>query len=108
MYGPLRGIGYAFDYIDDASREAVIEYVCPDKYRAWNFRPCGPGGHGSMEFRRAPGVVRPQTAIHWIAFTMASIDMAIQYSPDSLAGQVRQSTYLPEVYHPDFRVTPID
>ncbi|KIW39797.1 uncharacterized protein PV06_08381 [Exophiala oligosperma] len=35
-YGPLRGLIYAFDYIDHASRESIIQYVCPDKYQAWN------------------------------------------------------------------------
>ena len=102
-YGPLRGLGYAFDYIDHCSRESVVDYVCPDKYRAWNFNPCRPSGHGSIEFRRAPGVVHSQAAIHWIAFTMAFIDMAIQFSLVSLAARVRDAIYLPEVYHPDFR-----
>ncbi|KIW68925.1 hypothetical protein PV04_04837 [Phialophora macrospora] len=103
IYGPLRGLEYAFDYIDNCSRESVVDYVCPDKYRAWNFNPCRPGGHGSIEFRRAPGAVQSGSSIHWIAFTMAFIDMAIQYSPATLATRVRDAAYLPEVYHPDFR-----
>ncbi|KAI1615621.1 hypothetical protein EDD37DRAFT_497617 [Exophiala viscosa] len=107
-YGPLRGLVYAFDYIDNATRESIVHYVCPDKYRAWNFNPCRPGGHGSIEFRRAPGVTTFQASIHWIAFTMAFIDMAIQHSPVSLAAHVRECTYLPEVYHPDFRTQLLD
>ena len=107
-YGPLRGLGYAFDYIDHAARESIVEYVCPDKYRAWNFNPCRPGGHGSIEFRRAPGVVQSQASIPWIAFTMAFIDMALQHSPVSLATSVREALYLPEVYHPDFRTQLLD
>ncbi|KEF55807.1 uncharacterized protein A1O9_08558 [Exophiala aquamarina CBS 119918] len=102
-YGPLRGLVYAFDYIDHSSRESIIEYVCPDKHRAWNLNPCRPGGHGSIEFRRAPGVSTSQASIHWIAFTMAFLDMAIQHSPESMASHVRESAFVPEVYFPDFR-----
>jgi hypothetical protein len=56
-YGPLRGLWYAFDYIERAARDSVVNSVCPGKYFAWNFNPCKTGGHGSIEFRRPPGVV---------------------------------------------------
>jgi len=39
---------------------------------------------------------------------MAFIDMAIQYSPASLATHVRNASYLPDVYHPDFRSELLD
>ncbi|KEF58649.1 uncharacterized protein A1O9_06575 [Exophiala aquamarina CBS 119918] len=38
-FGPLRGLGYGFDYIDNFSRQFVVEYVCLDKYRVWNLNP---------------------------------------------------------------------
>jgi hypothetical protein len=52
--------------------------VCLDKYRAWNFLPDKDKGHGSVEFRRPPGVVNFKKSKHWIAFTMAFIEMAMQ------------------------------
>ncbi|KAL8713432.1 MAG: hypothetical protein Q9225_006786 [Loekoesia sp. 1 TL-2023] len=75
--GPLRGLVQAYDYIDNASRDAIIDYICPDKYRAWNFLPSRTGGTGSIEFRRPPGVVTAKKAKHWIAFTMTFVEMAI-------------------------------
>ncbi|KAH3908047.1 hypothetical protein HBI56_150000 [Parastagonospora nodorum] len=52
--------------------------MCPDKCRAWNFLPAKDTGHGSVEFRRPPGVVNSKKSKHWIAFAMAFIEMAMQ------------------------------
>ena len=78
MHGPLRGVRHAFRHIDHASRDGIVDYVCPDKHRAWNFLPARETGHGSVEFRRPPGVITAKKAKHWIAFTMAFVDMAMR------------------------------
>ncbi|KAF2188329.1 hypothetical protein K469DRAFT_703837 [Zopfia rhizophila CBS 207.26] len=78
IHGPLRGVRHAFRHIDHASRDDIVNYVCPDKHRAWNFLPARETGHGSVEFRRPPGVVTAKKAKHWIAFTMAFVDMAMR------------------------------
>jgi len=88
-YGPLRGLQHAFDYIDNTTRDAIVDYVCPDKYRAWNFIPSKEGGFGSIEFRRAPGVVDAKKSKHWIAFTMAFANMAIQFNPAGIPHNFR-------------------
>ncbi|KAL8824674.1 MAG: hypothetical protein Q9191_004891 [Dirinaria sp. TL-2023a] len=100
--GPLRGLLQAFDFIDNADSDAIVDYVCPDKYRAWNLRPCGTGGHGSIEFRRPPGIVTAKKAKHWIAFTMAFMEMALQFNPSRLAEHIRRVEDLSSMYHPDF------
>jgi hypothetical protein len=48
-YGPLRGVRHVFGYIDKASRNEIVSYVCPDKHRAWNFLPAREIGHGGVE-----------------------------------------------------------
>ncbi|MCJ1248251.1 hypothetical protein MMC30_005468 [Trapelia coarctata] len=63
-HGDLRGLRYAYDYIDAVASDAIVDYVCADKYRAWNFRPCRSGGHGSIEFRRPPGVADGKKSKH--------------------------------------------
>ncbi len=103
-YGPLRGLQHAYEYIDGADRDAILDYLCPDKYRAWNFKPSRVGGSGSIEHRRAPGVATTKKAKHWIAFTMAFLDMAAQFSPESLAARVQAAQDLGTVSHPDFQV----
>ena len=100
--GPLRGLLEAFDFIDSADADAIVGYVCPDKHRAWNLRPCGRGGHGSIEFRRPPGVTTAKKAKHWIAFTMAFMEMAIQFNPSRLASHIQGLEDLSSMYHPDF------
>ncbi|KAI4187347.1 MAG: hypothetical protein LQ346_005511 [Caloplaca aetnensis] len=101
--GPLRGLARAYDYIDHADRGAVIQYICPDKYRAWNFLPSRTGGTGSIEFRRPPGVVNAKKAKHWIAFTMTFVEMAIQFNPSALAAyMVEHIPHLNSSYHTDF------
>ena len=100
--GPLRGLQYAYDYIDTLGIDAIVDFICPDKFRAWNFRPCRTGGHGSIEFRRAPGVVTAKKTKHWIAFTLAFIEMAIQFNPSFLAGQVQSAPRLSQISYPDF------
>lgn len=90
--GPLRGLTQAYRYIDNASRDDVVHYICPDKYRASNFLPSRTGGTGSTEFRRPPGVVTAKKAKHWIAFTMTFVEMAIQFNPSALAA------YLPNPF----------
>ncbi|KAI8938230.1 hypothetical protein NX059_005891 [Plenodomus lindquistii] len=67
----------------NADRDTLVNYVCPDKYRAWNFLPAKETGHGSIEFRRPPGVVNTKKTKHWIAFTMAFIEMAIRKGPSN-------------------------
>jgi len=66
-----RGHQAVAGHIDNSSRDDVVDYVCPDKYRAWNLLPSKQDGFGSIEFRRAPGVVTAKQAKHWIAFIMA-------------------------------------
>lgn len=42
-----------------------------NKLCAWNFvNICSPGGHGTVEFRRPPGVDSAQKAVHWAAFVL--------------------------------------
>ena len=55
-----------------------------------------------MEFRRAPGVVTAAKSLHWIAFTMAFVDMALQFDPSTLADRIGSTEYLQELYQPDF------
>ncbi|KAL9036712.1 MAG: hypothetical protein Q9180_004139 [Flavoplaca navasiana] len=88
--GPLRGLVTAYSNIDRCDRDAIIDYICPDKYRAWNFKPAKTGGSGSIEFRRPPGVVDAKKAKHWIAFAMTFVDMAIQFNPSALADHMAQ------------------
>ncbi|KAF2637555.1 hypothetical protein P280DRAFT_482984 [Massarina eburnea CBS 473.64] len=92
-HGPLRGIRHAFRHIDHASRNEIVRYVCPDKHRAWNFLPARETGHGSVEFRRPPGVVTAKKAKHWIAFTMAFVDMAMRTNLGRIA------RWLPKYHH---------
>ena len=101
-HGPLRGLQYAFDYIDNVGIDGIVDFICPDKYRAWNFLPCRQGGHGSIEFRRPPGVVNGKKAKHWVAFTLAFVEMAIQFNPSRLASHVQSNSDLSQVYYPDF------
>jgi hypothetical protein len=82
--GPLRGLRLTYQHIDNASRNELVDYVCPDKHRAWNFLPARESGHGSVEFRRPPGVVTSKKAKHWIAFTMSFINMALRTNLDRL------------------------
>ena len=94
--GPLRGLRLAFDYVDSVDRDTIIvDYVCPDKFRAWNFLPSRTGKPGSSEFRRGPGVVTAKKAKHWIAFTMAFVDMAVQLNPGAGRRMTRVSTGMP-------------
>ncbi|KAL5453954.1 hypothetical protein PMIN06_005209 [Paraphaeosphaeria minitans] len=75
----VQGFLDAFAVIDSLSRDELVRYVCPDKYRSWNFLPSRDGGHGSVEFRRPPGVATTKKAKHWIAFTMAFMEMSINH-----------------------------
>jgi hypothetical protein len=84
-HGPLRGVRHTFCHIHHASRNDIVNYVCPDKHHAWNFLPSRETGHGSVEFRRPPGVVTAKKAKHWIAFTMAFVDMAMRTDLDLIA-----------------------
>ena len=79
---PIVG-GFAFvcKYIDTLDRDEVCEYLCPDKNNSWNFRNAREGGFGSIEFRRPSGVIGAKKAKHWIAFTMAFVEMAVQFNP---------------------------
>lgn len=97
-----RGHQVAFDYIDNAARDDIIDFVCPDKYRSWNFLPSKQGGPGSIEFRRPPGVVTAKQAKHWIAFTMAFIEMAMQFAPNSFACYVQSNPVLHDLSFADF------
>lgn len=75
------GFAYVCRHIVELSRNEVCEYLCPDKYNSWNFRNAKVGGSGSIEFRRPPGVVEAKKAKHWIAFTMAFVEMVVQFNP---------------------------
>ncbi|KAI4189688.1 MAG: hypothetical protein L6R41_001297 [Letrouitia leprolyta] len=102
--GPFRGLAQAYNHIDNAGRDNIVDYVCPDKYRSWNLLPSRTGGHGSIEFRRPPGVVTAKKAKHWIAFAMTFVEMAIQFSPSALATyMVNELPQLNQAYHPDFQ-----
>lgn len=81
VYLRSKGFQAVCDHIENLGRDEIINFVCPDKYKAWNFRNCAEGGFGSIEFRRPPGVVDAKRAKHWIAFTMAFVEMAIQFNP---------------------------
>ena len=35
-HSSLRAHQAAFDYIDKATRDQIVDYICPDRYRAWN------------------------------------------------------------------------
>ena len=88
-YGPLRGLMYAFDFLDRSTeQDTVVFYVCPSKNYAWNFKPCMKGGHGSIEFRRPPGVTTAASAKYWIAFTMTFVDLALLHSPQEVADRL--------------------
>ena len=97
-----RGHQAAFNYIDNSARDNIIDFVCPDKYRAWNFLPSKQGGPGSIEFRRPPGVVTAKQAKHWIAFTMAFIEMAMQFRPNTFACYVRSNPVLHDLSFAEF------
>ena len=48
--GRIEGLQNAFEFIDNASdTNTIVDFICADKHRAWNFRPCRSGGHGSMQ-----------------------------------------------------------
>lgn len=98
-HGPVRGLKRAFGHIDRASRNDIVEYVCPDKHRAWNLLPARETGHGSVEFRRPPGVATSKKAKHWIAFTMAFIDMTLRSNLDRISR--RLSRYRLQRRNPD-------
>ena len=38
-YGPLCGLQHAYEHIDSVNRDGIVDYLCPDKYCAWNFKP---------------------------------------------------------------------
>ena len=101
-YGLVQGLQLAFDHIDRVGVDEIVNYVCEDKFRAWNFLPCKTGGTGSIEFRRPPGVVTAKKAKHWIAFTMAFVDMAVQFDPSMLPGLVQTRMDLGRLYDPAF------
>ena len=44
------------------------------------FLPAKPSGHGSIEFRRAPGVADTAHSKHWSAFVMAFVETTLQHS----------------------------
>lgn len=97
-----RGHQAAFEYIDKVGKDEVIDYICPDKYRAWNILRSKIDGAGSIEFRRAPGVVNAKQAKHWIAFTMAFIELGMQFHPDDFARYVRSNPLLQDLTFADF------
>ena len=99
-----RGHQAAFDLIDNATRDQVVDYICPDKYRAWNVLPSKQDGFGSIEFRRAPGVVTAKQSKHWIAFTMAFIEMAMQFNPDPFACYVQSNPVFQDLSFADFEM----
>lgn len=100
--GPLRGLVPVVTQIDNLGRDEVVSCICPDKYRAWNFLPSRIGGHGSIEFRRPPGVVNAKKAKYWIAFTMTFLDMAVQFNPESFAETVGRTERVRDIRHPVF------
>lgn len=102
--GPLKGLEAVFGIIDELDRDDLIHFVCPGKYYAWNLQPSQEGKSGSVEFRRAPGVVTSKKAKHWIALTMAIIWMSIKFEPRRFINswtKARGSNYT--VHHPNFQ-----
>ena len=100
--GRIHGLRESFEYIDSSDVDAIIHFICPDKYRAWNFRPSRSGGPGSIEFRRPPGVVTAKKAKHWIAFTLSFLELAIQFDLSTLPGSVVGHSDLESIYCPAF------
>ena len=92
-----RGHQVAFNYIDNPTRDEIVDYISPDKYRAWNALPSKQYGSGSIEFRRASGVVTAKQAKHSIAFTIAFIEMAMQFNPDNFACHVQSNPILQDL-----------
>ncbi|KAF5017107.1 hypothetical protein F66182_11014 [Fusarium sp. NRRL 66182] len=72
-HGPLRGMAKLFATIDKLDRDEIVDLICPSKFFAWNFLPSRTDGHGSIEFRKPPGVISAKKAKHWIAFTLAFV-----------------------------------
>jgi hypothetical protein len=72
-HGPLRGLAKLFATIDSLDRDSIADLISPGKFFAWNFLPSKSDGHGSIEFRRPPGVITAKKAKHWIAFTLAFV-----------------------------------
>ncbi|KAF2802394.1 uncharacterized protein BDZ99DRAFT_370568, partial [Mytilinidion resinicola] len=79
---PASGSYNAFEVIETSERDQIVDFVSPDKYVSWNFRSAKTTGFGSIEFRRPPGVTTTWQTKHWVAFTMAFTEMAIQASPE--------------------------
>ena len=100
--GRIQGLRESFDFIDSSDMDTIIRFICPDKYRAWNFRPSSSGGPGSIEFRRPPGVVNRKKAKHWIAFTLSFIELAIQFDPSAIPRLVTSHTDLDTIHCPAF------
>ena len=107
-HGPLRFLQHAYAKIDEANRDEVIRFVCPDKHRAWNFLPAREGGPGSIEHRRPPGVTDAVKSKHWIAFTLAFVEMALAFNPSSLAARYRRSVDLVKIPFPEFASTIVE
>lgn len=103
--GPLRGMAAVYRYIDGLNcRDEIVDFICPSKYYAWNFRPSGTGRAGSIEFRRPPGVSTAKKATHWVAFTLSFIWMAMRFKSEYYIQQFDNNTGAPRSgYHPDFQ-----
>jgi hypothetical protein len=89
-YGPIKGPKHAIRNLRKMnSCDEIVDYVCPDKHRAFNLLPSRQYGHGSVEFRRPPGVVDVKKALHWIAFTMAFMNMALKQDVSRMVRQMK-------------------
>lgn len=90
-YGPIEGLMRAFAHIQEArSCDKIVEYICSDKHRSWNLLPARQNGHGSVEFRRPPGMIDAKKSLHWIAFTMAFINLTLTADMDWMLQRLRK------------------
>ncbi|KAF5253253.1 hypothetical protein FANTH_1849 [Fusarium anthophilum] len=69
----FRGLANLFATIESLDRNDIVDLISPSKFYAWNFLPSRTDGHGSIEFRRPPGVIGAKKTKHWIAFTLAFV-----------------------------------
>ena len=81
--------------------DEVVHFICPDKYRAWNLLPCKEDGFGSIEFCRPRGVVNAKQAKRWIVFTMAFVNMAIEFRVDGFICYVRSNPVMSDMSFAD-------
>ncbi|KAH7143713.1 hypothetical protein EDB81DRAFT_935112 [Dactylonectria macrodidyma] len=93
-----------YRHIDKLSvRDEIVDFICPSKHYAWNFRPSRTGRAGSIEFRRPPGVSTCKKATHWVAFTLSFVWMAMRFESEYYIQQFDKTELPNNGNHPDFQ-----